>query len=462
MYSLNPRLRHVWTTRARNKVIYGGRSSSKSHDAAGFAVFLASTVKVKILCARRFQNKISESVYALIESKIAASPGAADFELTNNSIRNKRTGSEFLFYGIERSLNEIKSLEGVDILWLEEANYLTEGQCEVIFPTIRKQGSEIWMIFNPDSFTDYVYQNFVVNPPPNTIVQKINWDDNPFLSETMLEVIHEHFRRDPEGARHIYGGEAKMNNDRAVIPYLYVQACIDAHEKLGFEASGSRRIGFDVADDGGDLNSLVFTHGNVTEWLETWAGLENEILKSTSRAWNAALERGASVTFDCIGVGAHVGAKFNELNEGRNHTQRVESDAFNAGAGVPNPDDVYMELAHTDILNKDHFSNAKAFFWEQVATRMRKTYEAVNGIATYPDDEYISISSDCPELEQLAIELSTPMKDVDLNGRFKVESKKDLIKRGIKSPNRADAFIMSHINMDRDGLGVLGQSFGRR
>ncbi|WP_217468825.1 phage terminase large subunit, partial [Staphylococcus aureus] len=81
---------------------------------------------------------------------------------TKNSIKHKSTGSEFLFYGIARNLSEIKSTEGIDILWLEEAHYLTQEQWEVIEPTIRKENSEIWIIFNPNEVTDFVYQNFVV------------------------------------------------------------------------------------------------------------------------------------------------------------------------------------------------------------------------------------------------------------------------------------------------------------
>src|SRR5579862_9569663 len=145
MYQLNPALKPFWESKARYKALYGGRASSKSHDAAGFAVFLAANFKVRFLCARQFQNRISESVYNLIEEKIDKGGFRDEFVFTNNSIRHKYTGSEFIFYGIARNLNEIKSLNDVDILWLEEANYLTADQWKVIEPTIRNQGSQIWL-----------------------------------------------------------------------------------------------------------------------------------------------------------------------------------------------------------------------------------------------------------------------------------------------------------------------------
>ncbi|MGQ4796605.1 PBSX family phage terminase large subunit [Escherichia coli] len=176
IYSLNPALREFWQTESRYKALYGGRASSKSHDAAGFAVYLAANYKLKFMCARQFQNRISESVYTLIKDKIEASEFNGEFTFTNNSIKHKTTGSEFLFYGIARNLAEIKSTEGVDILWLEEANYLTKEQWEVIEPTIRKEHSQIWLIWNPDELMDFIYQNFVVNPPADCVHKQINWE----------------------------------------------------------------------------------------------------------------------------------------------------------------------------------------------------------------------------------------------------------------------------------------------
>jgi phage terminase large subunit len=447
MFQLNPVLRPFWLARHRYKVLYGGRASSKSHDAAGFAVYLASNFKLKFLCARQFQNRISESVYTLIKDKIESSPYHKDFEFTKNSIFHKKTKSEFLFYGIARNLSEIKSTEGVDILWLEEAHYLTQEQWDVINPTIRKQGSQIWMIFNPDELMDWVYQNFVVNTPADTIKQMINWEQNPFLSDTMVQVIKDDYARDPKNAEHVYGGLPKTGGDKSVINLLYVQAAIDAHKKYPkWEVSGKKRIGFDIADDGGDKNAAVKAHGNVIQGAEEWEGLEDELLKSCSKVYNEALEYGGSITYDSIGVGAHAGSKFKELNDARKFDLSYE--AFNAGGAVDNPDGIYMRLPHVKILNRDHFANIKAQKWDEVATRFRKTYEMVVLGHKHPFDECISIDSDFFDrstMEKLKNELSMPRKDLDGNGRFKVESKKDMLGRGIKSPNLADAFIMSMI-----------------
>lgn len=459
MFKRNPALRDFWRTPSRYKALYGGRASSKSWDAAGQAVYLASNYKLKFLCARQFQNKISESVYTLIKALIEDSPYAKDYKFTDNSIVNRVTGSEFLFYGIARNINEIKSTEGVDILWLEEAQYLTEEQWKVIEPTIRKSGSEIWLIWNPDEYMDFIYQRFVVNPPPDCVSRLINWTENCFLSETMIKVIHHAYKEDRKSAEHIYGGIPKTGGDKSVISLAYILAAIDAHKKLGWEASGKKRIGFDVADDGEDMNATVGVHGNILKFVDEWAGLEDELLKSSTRVYRAAKSWGASVTYDSIGVGAHVGSKFKELNDQQTDRFILEYDAFNAGGKVDEPDGIYMKLPHIDITNGEHFSNRKAQEWQNVATRFRKTYEAIEYGIKHPFEELVSISSehiDKKVLDKLCQELSAPRKDIDMLGKFKVESKKDMReKRGIKSPNIADAAIMALIKPKRAPAGFF-------
>lgn len=430
MYKLNPFLRKFWMTPSRYKALYGGRASSKSHDAAGMAVYLAANYTLKFMCARQFQNRISESVYTLIKDKIENSEFRDEFVLTNNSIKHKITGSEFLFYGIARNILEIKSTEGVDILWLEEANYLTKDQWDIIEPTIRAEGSQIWLIWNPDELMDFIYQKFVVNTPKNCIKQEINWENNPYLTQTMLDVIHEAYRTDPEGSEHTYGGVPKTGADKSVINYLFILAAVDAHKKLGWEPSGTRRTGYDVADAGGDKNATVDMLGNVIVGIDEWQGLEDKLPDSASRVWNAARIFNSSVTFDSIGVGAFVGGHFANLNEAsiaeEGSMWQLSYDPFNAGSGVVDKDEVFMKLPHIEITNGDYFENAKAQAWVDVATRFRKTYEAVVKGIPHPHDELISFDSaslDPELLNRLMQELAQPRKERSRNGKFKVEAK---------------------------------------
>ena len=438
--SMNPVLRKFWSQPSRYKILYGGRASSKSWDAAANTVRIARHTKVRILCTRMFQNKIEESVYNLIKSQAERFGVSHEFEFQKGKIIHKGTGSEFLFYGLARNTDEIKSLEGIDILWIEEAHALTKDMWEILGPTIRKEGSEVWVIFNPRMVTDFAYQRFVAVPPANALVHKINYTENPYLSQTLLDDIEELRRASPDDYNHIYLGEPLNDDDQAIIKRTWVQSAVDAHTKLGIEPTGLRRIGFDVADDGGDLNAMCATHGQLLYHVEEWKGLEDELLKSATRVWDRARADNASIDYDSIGVGASAGAKFKELNT--TNKARIQYRSFNAGGKVLWPDREY--LRGTRILNKDQFSNLKAQAWWNVANRLRMTHMWVTQGVECDPNQIISIDPGIRHREKLITELSTPHKDYDPSGKSKVESKKDLAKRDVASPNIADAFIMAY------------------
>lgn len=423
---MNPVLRDFWITPSRIKCLYGGRSSSKSWDAAANAIRIARTCRVRFLATRMFQNKIQESVYSLLKIQIDRFGLRDEFEILNNTIRHKITGSEFLFYGLARNIDEIKSLESIDICWLEEAHAVTEAMWDILEPTIRKEGSEFWVIFNPQYATDFVYQNFVVKPSVDTLSRKINYIDNPFLSSTMLNTIEKAKEKDPEKFKHIYLGEPKTDEDMVFIKYSWVEAAI------GFDLpdDGQKIIGYDVADEGEDDNATVIAKGSRVIDCVTWS--YGDVIESTKRVYQMAIEQSANVTYDSIGVGAGVKGKMKELNPS------FEVVGFNAGGKVVNPDKEY----EPDKLNKDHFANVKAQAWQMLADRFYNTYRASVYGDQFPVDEMISIDPLLPNLEQLKFELCAPRKDYDGNMRLKVESKKDMKKRGIKSPNIADALIM--------------------
>ena len=439
--TLNPCLEDFWLTPARNRVLYGGRSSSKSWDAAGFAIFLSNSCKIRVLCTRQFQSKIEESVYTLLKIQINRFNLGHRFRILENKIINRYTGSEFIFYGLWRSIDEIKSLEGIDIHWAEEAHLLTEEQWEILNPTIRKQGSQHWIIFNPRLVTDFVYRRFVTNPPPNTIVRKINYNDNPFLSNTMYAEIEAAKAEDYENYLHVYEGNPKSDDEESVIKRSHVMAAIDGHNALGIQISGIRRIGFDVADAGEDYCAMVESYGSLNVWADQWKAKEDELLKSCSKVWAKARELNALIVYDAIGVGATSGAKFNELNT--SNKVRIEHQKFFAGGAVAKPDSQYQR---SGIKNRDYFANIKAQAWWLIADRFRNTYNAVRNGQSFNDDDMIFIDGNMPHLNQLIDELTSPKQDYDNAGRVKVEGKKDLSKRDIASPNLADAFIMANLS----------------
>lgn len=454
---LNPALREFWKTKADIKVLKGGRASGKSWDAAGFAVYLASMYCVKFLFVRQFQNRLSDSMHALLLTQIERFGLQNQFVVNNSIIKNTRTGSECYFYGVNRNLSEIKGFEGADILIFDEAEGLSKDQWEIIEPTIRKEGSEIWIIYNPRLIGDFVESNFKHSPSDGVIVRHINYTENQFLSQSMLRKIDRLKASNHEEYEHIYLGVPRTDDDSAVIKRSWIEAAIDAHKALGISPTGSRRVGFDVADSGSDLCAMVSSHGILALSGDQWQGKEDELLQSCTRVYAAAVESRSEIVYDSIGVGASAGSIFKKMNSDRKQSGtggQCKYSKFVAGAKVANPDQFYVSSGDEKIKNKDYFSNLKAQAWWLVADRFRNTYNAVKNGEKFGDDELISISSDFPQLDILVAELSTPWRRFDNLGRVKVESKDDLIKRGVKSPNYADAFIMSFAPVEQAKIAV--------
>lgn len=437
--SLNPKLLDFWFAngipaienfrKTRHRILYGGRNSSKSFEFAGMAAGIGNQCKTRFLCVRRYQNKIKDSVYELIKEQIGAF-NFTDYDILSNEIRHAN-GTDFSFYGIERNTDEIKSFQGVDILWIEEAHNLTKEQWLILEPTIRKEGSEVWISFNPNLITDFVYQRFVVSPPKDTIVRLINYIDNPFISKTSLNSINELKEEDYDLYRHIYLGEPKTDDDDAIIKYSWVEAAIDSHIKLDMDLSGARTVGYDVADSGEDANATSVFNGAICIELDEWKAPEDELSNSAMRAWRK-VENGILI-YDSIGVGAHVGSTLKAANINSGYYK------FNAAGGIINPDKLYV----ANIKNKEKFENLKAQAWQDVADRFRNTYNAVNKKMEYEPSQLISISSEIKFLDRLKAELCTPKRSTSKRGLDMVESKDDIKKRGFKSPNLGDSFIMS-------------------
>ena len=228
-------------------------------------------------------------------------------------------------------------------------------------------------------------------------------------------------------------------------------AAIDGHKSLNIEIKGIKRLGFDVADSGEDACAMVQSYGALNVWADMWKAKEDELLKSCTRVWTRARDEEATVVYDAIGVGAMVGSKINELNA--TNGLRVNHQKFFAGGSVSKPDTQY---SRSGIKNKDYFANVKAQAWWLVADRFRNTYNAVRNGHSFDESEMIFIDGDMPHLNQLIDELTTPKRDYDNAGRVKVESKKDLSKRDVSSPNLADAFIMANLPSEMKKTSFFG------
>ena len=420
--------------KARYKVLYGGRGSGKSYFLAELAVEVSRRIGTVILCAREFQGSLDDSVYQLLIETIERLGYMDEFDILKSTITHKGTGAKFVFYGIKNNVTKIKSIQGVGVCWVEEAEAVTKNSWDVLIPSIRgDKNAEIWISFNPKNILDDTYQRFIVHPPKDSIVLKANYDINPYFADTpLLADMLECKERDEDLYRHIWLGEPVADSELAIIKPSWIEAAIDAHEKLGFSAAGRRILGFDVADEGDDANATVLRHGSVVTDMQQWRG--QDVIYSADKVYLYAQEQDIDrIVYDNIGVGAGVKAQFRRKNG------KVQTLGFNAGGAVYKPDAKYTD----DKKNRDMFANIKAQAWWMVRDRFYKTWRAVHHGDSYPEDQLISLSSSLHELEYLTAELSRPQVDYDQNGRVKAESKKDMKKRGIPSPNRADALVMA-------------------
>ena len=201
--------------KSRYKVLWGGRGGAKSWGVARALLILGAKSPMRILCAREFQTSIKDSVHKLLSDQIIALGLDGFYEITQASIRGQN-GTEFFFAGLKNNITNIKSFEGVDICWVEEAQTVSKTSWNILIPTIRKENSEIWITFNPELESDETYQRFIVSPPENAIIQKINWYDNPWFPDTLRFEKDALKNRDPEAYNTVWEGLCRQTVDGAV------------------------------------------------------------------------------------------------------------------------------------------------------------------------------------------------------------------------------------------------------
>jgi phage terminase large subunit len=209
--------------KSRYKVAYGGRGGAKSWGIARALLILGAKSPMRILCAREFMTSMRDSVHKLLCDQIEALGLLGFYEITQASIRAKN-GTEFAFVGLKNNIANVKSYEGVDICWVEEAQTVSRLSWNVLIPTIRKEGSEIWVSFNPELETDETYQRFVANPPGDSIQIKINWYDNPWFPDTLKLEKDALKLRDEEAYNQVWEGLCRQTVDGAIFAKEMQQA----------------------------------------------------------------------------------------------------------------------------------------------------------------------------------------------------------------------------------------------
>jgi phage terminase large subunit len=199
----------------RYKIYYGGRGGAKSWAFAIVLLLKGVQKPIRVLCCREMQHSIKESVHKLLATQIERLGLSTRYKIQRDRIIGVN-GTEFVFFGLRHDPQQIKSFEGADYAWVEEAQKVTADSWDFLIPTIRKEGSEIWVSFNPDLETDPTYSRFVLNRRPDSFVVKVSHKDNPFFSKEMLSDMQYDKEQDYQKYLNVWEGECAKTTEAQI------------------------------------------------------------------------------------------------------------------------------------------------------------------------------------------------------------------------------------------------------
>ncbi|MDL2342323.1 MAG: PBSX family phage terminase large subunit [Patescibacteria group bacterium] len=397
--------KEVFNEDYRTIIFHGGRGSGKSYHVALGLLLRGRKRRLRILCTREIQNTIKDSVHKLLKD-IITRYGFADYTLTENSVINSITGTEFIFKGLKHNINEIKSTEGIDIAWVEEAQSISEDSLKILVPTIRKPGSQLIYTFNRVNELDPVYVRYCITVPPKTYVKKVNYDtlDKVGLFPEELRLEMEQDRQNPETYAHIWLGEPIGQAEMSIISRTET---LEAMQRA-IPDDGMEEIGVDVARMGNDRTVFWLRRG-----LKTIRYRVHEKLRTTQVC--DALERFAHHKKD-------VPLKIDDTGVGGGVTDEMLKRGYN----------VVAVNFGGEAMDKDKYPNWISEAWFHMSQIM-------------PEAEL-------PYNSDLLMELTTRQWGQDNKGKRRVESKGDYKKRGFRSPDIADACIICYAPVHVDGF----------
>lgn len=386
----------------REAIVEGGRYSLKSHTVARVLLIRAMQGRVRVLCGREFQNSIQDSVHQLLADVIEHYhlPG---FKVTNNSIINERTGSDFLFKGVRHNSQSIKSIEGVDIFWGEESQTFSHESIDIITPTVRKAGSQLIWTMNRFQELDPIYERLVIKRMPNTLHIQANYDvaeKYGWLPDAIKQEIEFDRVNNPSTYTYKWLGQPLSQLDNAILSRDAILAAMERD----VDSEGAVEVGVDVARMGDDRTVMYKRKGHcVLEHKEYTKLRTTEVCDRVEQF--VGRDKSVLVKIDDTGVGGGVTDEL--IRRGYNVLP------LNFGAAASDPD------KYPNLISEAWFTLG----------------ELLPHIALPMDSD-------------LLMELSSRLWKQDSKGRRVVEGKADYKKRGYRSPDKADALIMCFYTPD--------------
>lgn len=389
----------------REAAVYGGRYSLKSHTVARILLIKAYEKKRRFGCFREFQNSIGDSSHQLLADLIQKYK-LDMFTVTRDSIINKLNGSDFLFKGLRNNTQNIKSIEGIDYAWVEEAQTITEDSIEVLTPTIRKPGSKIIWTYNRLGELDAIHRRLIIEGRPNTLVVNVNYDvalKYGWLEDVIIKEIERDKAESPEMYAHKWLGEPVAQGEFSIIPRTEILEAM----KRDIEGDGAVIIGVDVARMGDDRTVFWKRKGLKTLGFEVYQH------KRTTEVCDL-LERFAETKDGETDISKTIDIKIDDTGVGGGVTDEMKKRGYNAlpvnFGGRPN--------------NNNKYPNLISEAWFELAEVIREV--------------------ELPMNNDLIMELSSRQWHQDNKGKRAIESKQDYKKRGFRSPDLADACIICY------------------
>lgn len=401
------------TAKVRYKLYYGGRAGGKSFAFADALLTLATSKTLLIACVREVQNSIRDSVYKLIADRIHYYGLDNEYRLYEDRIVNLKNRSKFIFKGImEHNAQNIKSLEGVDICWCEEAQKISARAWEILNPTIRKPNAEIWLSLNREEEADPVWKALALKPDEDTIVRKVNYYDNPFCPDNMKKLALKMKQENFEEYLHVWEGEPRREAGNHLIARMDVFKAMSNEVTVPLNAA-VLLAGVDVARFGDDKTAVCLRRGRQVLSLQTFTKLD--VVQVAHLIAGIIVDHSpAKVFIDVGGLGAGVYDIL--ISEGFAEVVM----AVNFGERADNP---------------ERFVNKRAEMWARLRDWLKS-----------------SLPVKLPKTDGLVEDLTAPQMFFDAIGRLQLEAKSEIKKRLGRSTDVGDALALTFALQNVDFL----------
>jgi phage terminase large subunit len=458
------KLHPVFTKPKRIKILVGGRGSSKSTAIADY-VLARMTQGELWCCAREFQNSIEESVHRTMLDEIDRLR-MGGFRDDKSHVYHSSGGRNF-YRGLARNITSLKStLSGIDGLWIEEGEDLSDNSLRVLTASVRLNAEdtekkiageeikmpEIIITMNRGSRTGAVARRFLARAEADlerhgyyeddaVMIVEINYNDMPksWFEASGLEIerADDEHNLSEEEYDHKWKGKYLEAVENPIILGKWFDACIDAHEKLGFKPRGVEVAAHDPSDEGNDPKGFAYRHGVVVKDVQEKE--TGDINEGCDWAIDLALQNGVDAfIWDCDGMGVALARPLEQALG----IKKIELSMFKGSNSPRHEDRIFETVGKDSKTNGDTFANRRAQGYWLLRERMKNTYNAVVHGEYCNPDEMISFSSKIKRLDLLRAELSRLPKKPNGAGKIQLMSKKEMKANDIPSPNMADSVMM--------------------